>query len=45
MLNIYELDEDGNKIKMPVKRKFKGCKNYSDTYTYKIRVVGLHRAM
>lgn len=45
MLNIYELDENGEKIKLPVKRKFKGCKNYSDTYIYKVRLVGLHRAM
>jgi len=45
MLNIYELDEDGNKIKVPIKRLYKGCKNISNTYMYKTRVIGLHRAM
>lgn len=37
MLNIYELDEDGNKVKY-----YTGNKNH---YTYKSRLVGLHRAM
>lgn len=45
MLNLYELDEDGNKIKQPITRKFKGTKNYVDTYIYKIKTIGLHRAM
>lgn len=45
MVNIYEVDEDGNKIKVPIKRLYKGCKNISDTYMYKTRLVGLHRAM
>lgn len=45
MLTIYELDEDGNKIKVPMKKRFKGCKNLIDSYNYKCRVVGLHRAM
>ena len=44
-LNIYELDEDGNKIKIPTTRIFKGCKKPSNTYNYKLRSVGLHRAM
>ena len=42
---IYELDEDGNKIKVPITRKFKKCKKPTATYKYKIRAVGLHRAM
>ena len=42
---IYELDEDGNKIKIPVTRKFKGCKKPTNTYNYKVRTIGLHRAM
>lgn len=37
MLSIYELDEDGNKIKY-----YTGKKNH---YTYKARLIGLHRAM
>ena len=45
MLGIYELDEDGNKIKIPMTRTFKGRKKPSNTYVYKIRTVGLHRAM
>ena len=42
---IYDVDEDGNKIKMPIKRKTKGCKEVVETYIYKTRVIGLHRAM
>ena len=45
MLNLYEVDEDGNKIKIPMTRTFKGCKKPTDTYIYKIMTVGLHRAM
>lgn len=45
MLYIYDLDEDGNKIKIPVTRKFKGRSKLTDTYVYKQRTVGLHRAM
>ena len=44
-INIYEVDENGNKIKMPIKRKMSGCKNEANTYIYKTRTVGLHRAM
>lgn len=43
VLPIYELDDNGNKIKVPLRRRFKGCKKISDTYTYKQRIVGLHR--
>ena len=45
MLGIYELDEDGNKIKVPITRIFKRCKKPINTYSYKVRTVGLHRAM
>lgn len=45
MLTLYELDEDGNKIKIPVTRKFKGCKKPTNAYVYKSMTVGLHRAM
>lgn len=45
MLNLYEVDEDGNKIKIPMIRTFKWCKKPSNTYVYKIMTVGLHRAM
>ena len=44
-LNIYDFDEDGNKIKIPITRIHKGCKKPSDTYKYKSMIVGLHRAM
>ena len=44
-LNIYDFDEDGNKIKIPITRIRKGCKKPSDTYKYKSMMVGLHRAM
>ena len=45
MLSLYELDEDGNKIKIPITRTFKGCKKPTNTYCYKTMMVGLHRAM
>lgn len=43
--NIYKLDENGNRIKKPVKRKFKACKKISDTYVYKTKTLPLHRAI
>ena len=41
---IYDLDENGNKIKVPIKRRFKNGK-ISDTYTFKTACIGLHRAI
>ena len=45
MLTLYDLDEDGNKIKIPITRTFKGSKKPTNTYIYKTMMVGLHRAM
>ena len=45
VVTLYELDENGEKIKKPIKRQFKGCKKISDTYVYVTRTVGLHRIM
>ena len=45
MLTLYDLDKDGNKIKVPITRTFKGCKKPTNTYIYKAVTVGLHRAM
>ena len=45
MLYLYEVDEDGNKIKIPITRICKGCKKPTNTYKYKTMMVGLHRAM
>ena len=45
VVTLYELDENGEKIKKPIKRQFKGCKKISDTYIYAMRTVGLHRIM
>lgn len=42
---IYDLDSNGNKIKVPIKRTFKDHKNPTDTYVFKVRSIGLHRAM
>ena len=44
-LSIYELDEDGNKIKIPIIYRRKGRKKPSNTYKYKTTMIGLHRAM
>lgn len=43
--NVYELDDEGQRIKIPIKRLFKGCKKISDTYVYKIKSITLHRAI
>lgn len=45
LIFLYDFDEDGNKIKIPTTRILKGCKKPSNTYNYKLRAVGLHRAM
>ena len=45
VLGIYELDEYGNKIKIPITKICKGHKKPSNTYNYKVMTVGLHRAM
>lgn len=41
--SVYELDENGNRIRIPYKQRYKD-KVY-DIYTYKIRTICLHRAM
>lgn len=43
--NIYKYDEEGNRIKKPITRRFKGCKKDSETYTFALRTICLHRAM
>ena len=45
MLTLYDLDKDGNKIKVPITRKDKRCKKPIMTYKYKQMTIGLHRAM
>lgn len=40
---VYELDENGNRIKKPVKKRYK--EKIYHTYAYKIRTITLHRAM
>lgn len=42
---IYEFDSEGNKIKVPIKRTFKGRSKETDTYVYKTRIIPLHRAV
>ena len=43
--NIYDLDDKGQHIKKPIKRRFKACKKISDTYVYKTKTLPLHRAI
>lgn len=43
--NIYALDEEGNRIKRPITRVFKGRTTTTDTYVYQSKLIGLHRAM
>lgn len=40
MFNIYDKDDEGNKIKVPKKNT-----NFKSQYTYKSRAIGLHRLM
>ena len=42
--NVYALDENGNRIKKPIRRKLKGCRKEIDTYIYKVKAITLHRA-
>ena len=44
-INLYELDSDGNRIKMPIKRYFNRSKVPTNTYIYKSRVFSLNRIM
>ena len=41
--NVYDLDENGNRIKRLVKRRYK--EKIYDTYTYKVKTICIHRAM
>ena len=43
MIVLYDIDSEGNRIKLPIKRLFKGCKRPTDTYTYKSRTISLNR--
>ena len=43
--NVYILDEQGQYIKVPIKRKRKGYKKISDNYIYKQAIITLHRAI
>lgn len=43
VITLFVLDDNGNKIKVPIRRRFKGCKKISDSYTYKQKTFGLHR--
>lgn len=42
---IYDLNENGQHIKVPIKRVFKGSAKISDTYVYKMKPIPLHRAI
>ena len=43
MINLYDLDKDGNRIKIAIKRKYKGVEGITNTWCYKMRPIGLHR--
>ncbi len=43
--HVYELDEDGNRIKIPSKKRSKHSEKLYDNYTYKTRTIYLHRGM
>ena len=42
---ISDLDDQGQYIKVPIKRVFKGCTKVSNTYIYKTKTLPLHRAI
>ena len=43
--NVYDLDDQGQHIKVPIERVFKGCTKVSNTYIYKIKSITLHRGI
>lgn len=45
--DVFELDENGNRIRIPITKryKYKGCEKLSNTHMYKRRTIYLHRAM
>ena len=45
--NVYELDENGNRIRIPITKryKYKGYEKLYNTYKYKYRTIYLHRAV
>ena len=45
--NVFELDENGNRIKIPITKryKYKGYEKLSSTHIYKVRTIYLHRAV
>lgn len=45
VLCLYDLDENGNKIKVPMKKRWNNSEKIYDSYNYKAMTVGLHRAM
>lgn len=45
VLSLYDLDENGNKIKIPSKKRWGNSEKIYDSYNYKASPVGLHRAM
>ena len=47
MINLYDLDENGNRIKLTIKRKYVGVRKTYEytTYTYKTRSVSLNRLL
>ncbi len=48
MIAVYDLDKDGNKIKLPRLHKYKkknGTYTYTESYVYKTKMIGLHRIL
>ena len=48
MIAVYDLDENGNKIKLPRLYKYKkkdGTYSYTESYVYKTKMIGLHRVL
>lgn len=42
---MYDVDDDGNKIKVPITRKYKRCRKKSNTYNYKSKKITLSRVV
>ena len=48
MVSLYDVDENGNRIKIPTVYKYKKINGYtceSNSYIYKPRIIGLHRIL
>jgi hypothetical protein len=45
MIAVYELDDKGNKVKVPIKRHLNGGNKLYDSYVYRQKIISLNRLL